>query len=108
MAMRSGLVHQPLALQDTKAVLLVDGHEAETRERDVVFDQRMRANDQLGSTAANALESRLLFGERQAADEQFHPIACFAENPPRGKEMLDRQNFRRRHERGLRAVLDEI
>src|SRR5947208_16929307 len=66
----------------------------------------IRANDQLSFSRANASKRGLLFGGLQAADEQFRAIAGFAESPPRRKEMLDRQNLRRRHERGLRAVLD--
>jgi len=47
-AVGGGFVHQALTLHDTEAVLLVDGDEAEARELDVVFDERVGANCELG------------------------------------------------------------
>src|SRR5229473_3939045 len=43
-AVRHGLIHQALALQDTETMLLVNGDKAETGELHVVFDQRVRAD----------------------------------------------------------------
>jgi len=55
-AVRSGFVHQALALEDAEAVLFINGHEAEPRELDVIFDQRMRADDELRFAGSNAFE----------------------------------------------------
>src|SRR5579859_2877755 len=54
----------------------------------------------------NSFKRSLFFRGFQSADEQFHLIARFAENATRGKEVLNRENFRRRHQRRLRAILD--
>ena len=57
-AVGRGFVHQPLALQNAEAVLLINGHKAEPREFHIVFDQRVRADDQLRFAGANAFEGR--------------------------------------------------
>src|ERR1700736_777041 len=44
-SVRQGFIHETFALQDAKAVLLVDGHEAETCEFNFVFDQGVSADD---------------------------------------------------------------
>src|SRR5437667_12483027 len=51
-----GFVHQALALEDAEAVLLVNGDEAEAGESDVVFDERVRADDELRFARTDALE----------------------------------------------------
>ena len=106
MAVRGGFVHEALALEDTEAVLLVNGHEAEAGEGDVVFDEGVGADDELRFAGADAIEDGGFFRGFQAADEQLDAIACFGEDAAGGKKMLDSENFRRRHEGGLRAVLD--
>src|SRR5258708_1419066 len=55
-AMGGGLVHQALALENAKAMLLVNGDEAEAGEFDVVFDEGVGADDELGFAGANAIE----------------------------------------------------
>src|SRR5437764_14112498 len=98
-AVRSGFVHQTFALQNAKAVLLINSHKAEPRELNIFFNQRMRADYQLRFARKNPSHGSLFVRTLQSADEQFHAIARLAENAPRGKEVLDRKNFRRRHER---------
>jgi hypothetical protein len=93
-------------LEDTEAVLFVNGDEAEARELDLVFDERVRADDQLGFAGTNAFESGGFFGGLEAADEQLGAIAAGSENSARGKKVLDGENFRGRHQGGLTAVLD--
>jgi hypothetical protein len=63
-----GFVHEALALEDAEAVLLVDGDEAEARKLDLVFDERVRADDELGFAGANAFERGSFFGVLEAAD----------------------------------------
>ncbi len=104
--MERGLVHESFALQHAETVLLVNGHKAKPRECHVFFDQRVRAHYELRFTRFDALEGCLLFRALETADEQLDTIARFAEDAPRGKKMLNRENLRGRHERSLRAVLD--
>src|SRR5581483_3374067 len=49
----SGLLHELESLQDAETMLLVDDDEAEIREVHVLFDQRMRSNDQLRVARGN-------------------------------------------------------
>src|SRR6266852_1218033 len=100
-AMRRGFVHQALALQDAEAVLLVDGDKAKAGELDIVLDERVGANDELGFGGTNALQRSGFFCAFQAADEQLGAIPAGSENAARGKKMLDGKNFRGRHESGL-------
>src|SRR6266581_4473708 len=105
-AMRGGFVHQALALEDAEAVLLVNGDEAETREFHVVFNQGMRADDELRFARTNMIEGGGFLRSFQAADQQLDAIAGFGEDAAGGKKMLDGENFRGGHESGLRAVFD--
>src|SRR5882762_718414 len=105
-AVGGGFVHQALALEDAKAVLLVNGDEAEAGEGDVVFDEGVGADDELGFARADALEDGGFFGSFQAADEEVDAIARFGEDAARGKKMLDGKNFGGGHEGGLRTIFD--
>ncbi len=105
-AVGGGFVHEAFALEDAEAVLLVDGDEAEAGELDLVFDQRVRADDELGFAGANAFERGVFFGVLEAADEELDAIAAGSEDAARGKIVLHGENFRRRHEGGLVAVFD--
>jgi len=88
-----GFVHQALALEDSEAVLLVNGDDTEASEGDVVFDEGVSADDELGFASTDAIEDGGFFRGFQAADEEFDAIAGFGEDAPRGKKMLDGQNF---------------
>ena len=105
-AVGGGFVHEAFALEDAEAVLLVDGDEAEAGELDLVFDEGVRADDELRFAGADAFERGLFFGELEAADEKLDAIAAGSEDAARGKIMLDGENFRGRHERGLGGVFD--
>src|SRR5260370_23473188 len=54
---RGGFVHEALALQDSEAMLFVDRDETEPSELDIVFNEGVRANDELRFAGADALES---------------------------------------------------
>jgi len=105
-AVGGGFVHETFALEDAEAVLFVDGDETESRELDLVFDEGVRADDKLGFAGANAFEGGGFFGVLEAADEEFNFVAAGGEDAPGGKIMLHGENFRGRHERGLRGVFD--
>src|SRR5258707_4798876 len=97
-AVSGGFVHQAFALEDAEAVLLVNGDEAEAGEGDVVFDEGVSADDELGFARTNAVEGGGFVSGFQAADEQLDAIAGFGEDAARGKKMLHGENFRGRHE----------
>ncbi len=99
-------VHQALALKDAEAMLFVDGDETEAGELDVVFDEGVRADDELRFAGADAVESRGFFGGFQAADEELDAITAAFEYATGGKKMLHGENFRGSHERGLASVFD--
>ena len=106
MAVGGGFVHEALALEDAKAVLLVNGEETEAGECNVVFDERVRADDELGFAGADAIKDGGFLRSFQAADEEFDAISRLGEDASGGKKMLHGENFGGRHESGLRAVFD--
>src|SRR5690349_7342552 len=105
-AVGGGFVHEALALEDAETVLFVNGDEAEAGEFDVVFDERVSTDDELGFSGTDALEDGGFFRGFQAADEELDAIAGFGEDVASGKKMLDGENFGRGHEGGLRSVFD--
>src|SRR5713226_1019565 len=105
-AVGGGFVHEALALEDAEAMLLVNGDKTETGEGDVVFDEGVSADDELGFASADALEDGRFFRGFEATDEEFDAIASFGEDAARGKKMLDGENFGGSHEGRLRAVFN--
>jgi len=105
-AVGGGFVHEAFALEDAEAMLLVDGDEAEARELDLVFDEGVGADDELGFAGADAIEGGGFFGVLEAADEEFDFVAAGSEDAARGKIMLHGENFRGGHEGGLAVVFD--
>src|SRR6266446_6210486 len=67
-AVGGGFIHQALALEDAEAMLLVNGDETEAREFDVVFDEGVGADDELGFAGANAIEGGGFLRGFEAAD----------------------------------------
>ena len=105
-AVGGSFIHEAFALEDAETVLLVDGDEAEARELDLVFDERVRADDELGFAGADAFEGGGFFGVLEAADEELDAMAAGGEDAAGGKIVLHGENFRGRHEGGLAAVFD--
>jgi len=105
-AVGGGFIHQSLALHDAEAVLFVDGDEAEARELDVVFDERVGADCELGFAGTDAFEGSRFLRGFQAADEQLDTVATTFEDAACGKKVLDGENFRRRHESSLATVFN--
>src|SRR5262245_27932992 len=87
-------------------MLLVDGDEAQARENDVIFDQSMGANNKLRFAGGDSFARGRLFRWFQSADEEFDLVAGSFKDAAGGQEMLDGENFRRSHERGLTAIFD--
>ena len=105
-AVGGGFVHELFALENTETVLLVNCGEAEAGEEDVVFDEGMSADDELRFAIGDAIACGGFFGRFQAADEELNLIAGFFEDAPRGKIVLDSENFGGRHQSGLATVFD--
>ncbi len=104
---RAAFFDQPFALQHAEAVLLVHDHQAQARECDRIFEQRVRPDDQLRfARAARARRCRAwqrASGRSPAAPRDSRPArtrACA------DKIMLHGENFRRRHQRHLLTVFD--
>src|SRR5437773_12461122 len=96
--LRRCFIHQPLALQNAEAVLLVNGDEAQAGEFDAVFNQRVRADDKLRFAGANAFEGKGFLRAFQPADEQLDAIAGFGEKAARRKKKIGRASCRERVE----------
>ncbi len=105
-AVTGGFVHQALALEDTEAVLFVDGDKAEAVKFDVFLDEGVCADDELGFAGTDALTRGGFFGGFEAADEEFHGVATRSEDAPGRKEMLDGEDFRGCHQCGLASIFD--
>ena len=56
-------------------MLFINGDESEAREGNVVFDESVGADDELGFAICNALEGSCFFGMLHAADEEFDLVA---------------------------------
>ncbi len=74
-------------------MLLIDGNKTEPVEFDIVFDQRVRADDQLGFAGADSLQRGSFLGRLQAADEQFNRVAAQARGCGARKDSAVRQEF---------------
>jgi hypothetical protein len=96
---------QRRALQHAEAMLLVDDRESELAERDVFLDERVRADRHVHRSTRELGEqlAALLRGRR--AGEQRDPEPCLLEQPPDVEVVLLGEDFRRRHEGHLQAVL---
>ncbi len=104
---RRALFHQLLALQDAEAVLLVHDHEPQPRKLDLRFEQRVRPHDELRRAGSHTLERRLFLRRFHSADQQVDRVTRAREYFLCREIMLHGQDFRRRHEGGLIAVLDD-
>ena len=103
-----GLLHQAEALEDAEAVLLVDDDEAEVVELDLLLDERVGADDEVALRRGRCGRGRALVGVVERAGEQGDAVVArrALEQLARGEVVLRGKDFRRRHQRGLIAVLD--
>ena len=93
------------ALLHAETVLLVDHGKAEALEAHRLLDQRVRAHDEPRPAAGDALAGRRLFGAGQAPDQELGPEAHGLQQAREGVVVLLGEQLRRRHDRGLVAVL---
>ena len=89
-----------------EAVLFVDNGEREIVKRDVVLEQRVRADDKIDLAGGKRRQNLGAFAAALAAGEDGDADAGGGRQPRDGGKMLTRQNFGRRHQRRLAAGLD--
>ena len=105
---RLALVRQSKPLVDAEAVLFVDDRQREIAERDVLLEQRMRADDEIDIAGGKRCENVLAVAAALAAGEDGEPQPGGLRQWCDGGKMLPRQNLGRRHERRLAAGLDHM
>ncbi len=98
--------HQAEALHDPETVLLIDDHQADAVELDLVLDERMGADDELGIALGEMATDLALAIFLKRAGEQHDAISEWLEQAPRRKIVLRGEDLRRRHERDLKPILD--
>ena len=94
-------------LVDAEPMLFVDHRQRKVMEGDVLLKKRMRSDQKVDVAKREAIEDLLAGGSAFAAGEDRNADAGrFGERCNRC-EMLTGENFRRRHEGGLSASLDD-
>ena len=99
-------LHQLQALHHAEAVLFVHDDQAEIFEFDAVLNQRVRSDDELRVSLRDVAADVAFAVLFERAGQQHDAVSGSFENLARGKIMLLRQNFGRRHERDLVAVFN--
>ncbi len=103
---RGALADQRGPLLDAEPVLLVDHHQPQPVEGDALLHQRVSPHDEPRLSRAQPGAHRPFFGRRLATEQQL------GSQPERRQQLLQRrrvllgQELGRRHERGLKLVLD--
>src|SRR5690348_17370254 len=103
---RGAFFRETFALKDAEAVLFVNDDQAEAREADRIFDERVSANDEFRLPRFDAAKNFGFLAGSQTADEQFDAVAGGGEDPPRGEIVLRGKNFCRSHQGNLASVFD--
>ena len=109
---------QHISLFDAEAVLFVDDDHAEIEELDLLLEQRVGSHDD-ARLAGHHVEQRLTFAlglhragqqhhtRRAVGGAEFTGSPQIAEHRRDGPKMLRGENFRRREDRALMAVVDD-
>ena len=84
-------------------MLFVDDDEPELRERDILAEQRVRADDDVCKSHLQLAENRLAFGCGGGAYEQAHVEPRGVEKRLERLVMLPREDIRRHHQGALFA-----
>ena len=87
-------------------MLLVNDDQPRLRELDFLFQQSMRADDELRISLRDMAADFALAVALQRAGQQDDAVSRILQNSARGKIMLLRQNLRRRHQRDLITIFD--
>src|SRR6185503_3183671 len=102
------LAREREALRDAVALLLVDDREAELREGDALLEERMGPYRELRLPARDRVERRLLRACLEAPGNPRYAHAQRLEPVRELEEVLLGEDFGRRHQRRLPAVLDGL
>ena len=97
---------EPCPLFDAEAMLFVDHHESQVRKLYPVFDQGVRADQQVDRAVGNPGEGFAPFACFGCSGKDRHPHVHSFEHPPEGGVVLARKDFGRSHHAGLEAVID--
>ena len=103
---RRTLAGERQALVHAEAVLLVDDGERKIAEIHLVLEQRMGADQEIDLARGEAVENAGPLAAAFAPGENRDPQPGGRGERCDGLVMLARENFRRRHQRGLSAGLD--
>ena len=95
---------QARALFDPEAVLLVDHGEPQAVELDALGQQRVRPDGQRCLARRQAIDRAVASTLRLTADNRFDAHAQRQQHRSEFGRVLRRQEFGRRHQRGLQAV----
>ncbi len=106
MSTASPFLREREALVHAEAMLLVDDREREVAELDLVLEQRMGADQEVDVAEGELLEDVAALAAALAAGEDGDADAGGGGERRDGVEMLARQDFGRRHQRGLPAAFD--
>ena len=93
-------------LMDAEAVLLVDDGERQIAERNLVLEQRVGADHQIDFAERKTVDRLGALAAALAAGQDRDADAGVLRQRRDGGEMLARQDFGRRHQRGLPSGLD--
>ncbi len=86
-----------------ESVLLVDDHEAEIAEHDILLEDRMRADENVDASLFQRVDDLRALAAALAPGEERDAQARRSAEVADGLEMLARQELGRRHQRRLRA-----
>ncbi len=103
---RDAFCRQAQALVHAETMLLVDDRKQQVLVADILLEQRMRADDDLGVTRGDAFENLLALAALGAAGEDLDGNPGFARHLADGGKMLAGQDFGRRHQHRLAAAFD--
>src|SRR5690606_18756150 len=101
-----GFLPEFCALRYAEAVLLVDDYDTEVMKLHRILDHSMCADDDVKRTFFEFLQRLLSFGAAARPGEESHIHWKSFQQRGHCLKMLSRQNFCRRHQAGLEAIVD--
>src|SRR5438067_1619655 len=105
--MRRGsvLLPKPRALTDAEAVLLINNGKAEVLVLHLLFNERMCTNGHRNTAIRETRQYLFAFLAFYAARQERNRDAHWLQQSFDANDVLLRENFRRRHDAGLKAIV---